>query len=100
MRVDPAATAFALRHDHYILEMIAQWTQGEAQPHLEWVQRFERAIKPFAEEGVYVNFLTDEGEARIRASYGPNYERLVQIKNRYDPDNFFHVNQNIKPTTR
>lgn len=100
MRVDPAATAFALRHDHFILEMIAQWTEGEAQPHLEWVQRFQEAIKPFAEEGVYVNFLTDEGEARIRASYGDNYERLVQVKNRYDPANFFHVNQNIKPTTR
>lgn len=99
MRVDPAETAFALRHDHSILEMIAQWAEGEAQPHTEWVQRFERAIKPFAEEGVYVNFLTDEGEARIRASYGPNYERLVQVKNDYDPTNFFHVNQNIKPTT-
>ena len=100
MRVDPAETAFALRHDHSILEMIAQWAEGEAQPHMEWVQRFETAIKPFAEEGVYVNFLTDEGEARIRASYGPNYERLVQVKNRYDPQNFFHVNQNIKPTMR
>jgi hypothetical protein len=98
MRVDPAETAFALRHDHSILEMIAQWSQREAQPHMEWVHRFGRAIKPFAEEGVYVNFLADEGEARIRASYGPNYERLVQIKNRYDPENFFHVNQNIKPT--
>lgn len=100
MRIDPGTMAFNLRHDHYILEMIAQWTEGEAQPHLEWVQRFQEAIKPFAEEGVYVNFLTDEGEARIRASYGPNYERLVQVKNRYDPTNFFHVNQNIKPTTR
>ncbi len=99
MRVDPAATAFALRHDHYILEMIAQWVEGQAQPYIEWVQRFEGAIKPFAEEGVYVNFLTDEGEARVRASYGANYERLVQIKNRYDPENFFHVNQNIKPMT-
>ncbi len=98
MRVDPDATAFAQRHDHYILEMIAQWAEGEAQPHMEWVHRFGAAIKPFASEGVYVNFLTEEGEARIRASYGLNYERLVQIKNRYDPTNFFHINQNIKPT--
>jgi FAD/FMN-containing dehydrogenase len=98
MRVDPDATAFAQRHDHYILEMIAQWAEDEAQPHMEWVHRFGAAIKPFASEGVYVNFLTEEGEARIRASYGLNYERLVQIKNRYDPTNFFHINQNIKPT--
>jgi FAD/FMN-containing dehydrogenase len=68
--------------------------------HLEWVHCFGRAIKPFAEEGVYVNFLADEGEAHIRASYGDNYKRLAQVKNRYDPTNFFHVNQNIKPATR
>jgi FAD/FMN-containing dehydrogenase len=97
MRVPPGATAFAQRHDHYILEMVAQWAEGEAQPHMDWVHRFGKAIKPFAEEGVYVNFLMEEGESRIRASYGPNYERLVQVKNRYDPSNFFHVNQNIKP---
>jgi FAD/FMN-containing dehydrogenase len=97
MRVPPDATAFAQRHDHYILEMIAQRADGEAQPYLEWVHRFGSAIKPFAEEGVYVNFLAEEGEARIRASYGSNYERLVQVKNKYDPANFFHVNQNIKP---
>ena len=97
MRIDPAATAFALRHDHYILEMIAQWEQGEAQPHRDWVHRFKTAIEPSASEGVYVNFLGEEGEARIRASYGPNYERLARIKSEYDPTNFFHVNQNIKP---
>jgi hypothetical protein len=97
MRIDPGTTAFALRHDHYILEMFAGWAEGEAKPHLDWLQQFQAAIKPFASEGVYVNFLADEGDARIRASYGPNYERLVQVKNRYDPTNFFHVNQNIKP---
>jgi Berberine and berberine like len=98
MRVAPAATAFAQRHDHFIVEMIAGWTEGEAQPHREWVSHFASAIAPCAEQGVYVNFLADEGEARIRASYGPNYTRLVQIKNSYDPENVFHVNQNIRPT--
>lgn len=98
MRIDPGATAFALRHEHYILEMIAQWSEGEAQPHTEWAHQFWAAIKPFASEGVYVNFLSEEGEARVRASYGTNYERLVRVKNAYDPTNFFHINQNIKPT--
>ncbi|SRR6266487_57578 len=98
MRVAPDAMAFALRHDHFIVEMIAGWTEGEARPHREWVSHFASAIVPFVDQGVYVNFLVDEGEARIRASYGPNYERLVQIKNRYDPENVFHMNQNIRPT--
>ncbi len=50
---------------------------------------------------ILMSLLTvDEGESRIRASYGDNYERLVQVKNKYDPTNFFHVNQNIKPTVK
>jgi FAD/FMN-containing dehydrogenase len=48
--------------------------------------------------GVYVNFLGNEGEEQVRASYGVNYERLVALKNRYDPTNFFRFNQNIRPT--
>ena len=47
---------------------------------------------------VYVNYLEDEGAERVRAAYGPNYDRLVALKNKYDPTNFFHINQNIRPT--
>ena len=51
------------------------------------------------EVGVYVNYLDkDEGEARVKAAYGPNYERLVAVKKKYDPTNFFRLNHNIKPT--
>jgi hypothetical protein len=57
-----------------------------------------RVTAPSA-NGVYVNYLGDEGDARVRAAYGPNYERLVALKKKYDPTNFFHLNQNIKPTT-
>ncbi len=53
--------------------------------------------EPFASQRTYVNFLNDEGAARVRAAYGPNYERLVALKTEYDPDNLFHLNQNIKP---
>ncbi len=54
-------------------------------------------MEPYFEEGVYVNYLSeDEGEARVKAAYGPNYERLVAVKKKYDPSNFFHLNQNIK----
>ena len=48
--------------------------------------------------GVYSNYLQDEGEARLKAAYGPNYDRLVALKNVYDPTNFLRLNQNIKPT--
>jgi FAD/FMN-containing dehydrogenase len=55
-------------------------------------------MEPFAARGVYVNFLGNEGEERIRASYGANYARLVTLKNTYDPTNLFRMNQNIQPT--
>jgi FAD/FMN-containing dehydrogenase len=48
--------------------------------------------------GAYVNFMMDEGDDRIKATYRENYDRLVALKNKYDPTNLFHVNQNIKPT--
>ena len=54
-------------------------------------------MEPFATTGVYVNFLGDDGNARVRACYRNNYERLVALKHTYDPTNFFHINQNIKP---
>ena len=101
-RVPPTGTAFAQRHESYILGMFAAWTDtdDEAQKHMEWTRSFWTATRRFASPGVYVNFLGDEGDERIRASYGVNYERLVALKNRYDPTNFFHLNQNIQPTVK
>jgi hypothetical protein len=55
-------------------------------------------MAPYSTGGVYVNFVSQEGEERVRAAYGANYDRLVDLKNRYDPTNFFRLNQNIKPT--
>jgi FAD/FMN-containing dehydrogenase len=63
----------------------------------EWVQSFWAALEPY-HQSVYVNFLMDEGKERIRQAYGPKrYERLLALKQRYDPDNFFRLNQNIRP---
>jgi hypothetical protein len=64
----------------------------------KWTKDYHDAIHPFAAGGAYVNFMMDEGEDRVKASYKYNYDRLVSIKNKYDPKNFFRVNQNIKPT--
>ncbi len=62
-----------------------------------WAVEYSDAIRPHASGAGYVNFMMDEGQDRVRATYGPNYERLVEVKRRYDPDNVFHVNQNIRP---
>ncbi len=66
---------------------------------ISWTKNFYDAVHPFSAGGAYVNFLMgDEGEGRVKATYGDNYERLTKIKKKYDPDNFFRVNQNIKPS--
>jgi hypothetical protein len=65
----------------------------------EWARDYWEALHPYSEEGAYVNFMMEEGEDRIRAAYGDNYERLQEVKAEYDPDNFFDVNQNIEPAS-
>lgn len=62
-----------------------------------WAKDYWSALHPYSAGGAYVNFMMDEGEDRVKATYGQNYDRLVMIKNKYDPDNLFRVNQNIKP---
>jgi FAD/FMN-containing dehydrogenase len=62
-----------------------------------WAKDYWAAVHPYSLGGAYVNFMMDAGVDRIKATYRDNYDRLVEIKRKYDPDNFFHVNQNIKP---
>jgi FAD/FMN-containing dehydrogenase len=96
-RVGPSETAFALREESYVISVLAAWDGGQAQRHVAWVRACWRALSPYARSGVYVNFLGNEGEERVRAAYGVNYERLIALKNTYDPTNFFSLNQNIQP---
>ena len=63
----------------------------------EWTKDYYDAIHPYSAGGAYINFMMDEGEDRVKASYGDNYDRLAKIKTKYDPNNLFRVNQNIKP---
>jgi FAD/FMN-containing dehydrogenase len=65
---------------------------------ISWAKEYADALQPYSAGGAYVNFMMDEGQERIRATYRDNYERLVEIKNEYDPTNLFRVNQNIRPT--
>jgi FAD/FMN-containing dehydrogenase len=66
---------------------------------VNWARQYWEDVHPYSAGGAYVNFMMEEGQERVKASYRDNYERLAAIKGRYDPTNFFRVNQNIKPTT-
>jgi hypothetical protein len=98
---DLKCASYSLRDVPYVMNIVAAWNSYEAndaEKHMQWAYKLQAAIQPFAENGVYTNFLGDEGEEQIRSSYGINYKRLVALKNKYDPTNFFQLNQNIKPT--
>lgn len=99
-RVNKQDTAFSHRQAQYSCLVVGVWRdRDESEQHIQWAHKVWDAVRPFLAEGVYVNYLGEgEGEARVRAAYGPNYERLVAVKKKYDPSNFFRLNQNIKPT--
>jgi hypothetical protein len=100
-RVDPTATAFPHRDEHYDFLILSQWADpAESERNVQWTRAFFEAMQPYFEEGVYVNNLGDEGEDRVQAAYGVNYGRLSTLKSRYDPTNLFRLNQNIKPTAQ
>jgi FAD/FMN-containing dehydrogenase len=97
-RVPADATAFAHRASKIMVNVAALYEQVDDRPRYEeWVQAFADAIRQ-DDQGAYVNFLEDEGEERVRAAYpGATWDRLREIKRRYDPTNLFHLNQNIPP---
>jgi FAD/FMN-containing dehydrogenase len=97
-RIDPSQTAFALREEGFVISIVAAWDDGAADQHIAWTDKCWLALEPYSSSGVYVNFLGDEEEGQVRAAYGANHERLVTLKNRYDPTNCFALNQNITPT--
>jgi FAD/FMN-containing dehydrogenase len=97
-RVGSAETAFAHRDAQFVHIIGAAYPDPADTPdHVAWVREYWSALRPHV-SGSYVNFLMDEGEARVRGSYGGNYERLTELKQRYDPNNLFRMNQNIKPS--
>jgi FAD/FMN-containing dehydrogenase len=96
-RVGVSETAFPMRDPHYEFMYQAAWQGDGAERHVQWARQTYQALQRFTSQRTYVNFLADEGKGRVRAAYGPNYERLAAIKTKYDPDNLFHLNQNIKP---
>jgi FAD/FMN-containing dehydrogenase len=97
-RPAPSSAAYAHRDAKFVMNVHGRWeSPADDKVGIRWARDFFKASAPFASGGVYVNFLTaDEGD-RLRSAYGPNYDRLAQVKRKYDPDNLFRVNQNIEP---
>jgi FAD/FMN-containing dehydrogenase len=99
-RFEADRTAFGQRDAHFNLVVIASWTDpAESDANVAWARGLIAAVQPFTTGGVYFNYLgTDDGADRVRAAAGRNYERLVEVKRKYDPANMFRYNQNIKPS--
>jgi FAD/FMN-containing dehydrogenase len=96
-RIPRGATAYPHRDTIFVLNVHTRWEdKGHDTMCVEWARKFADATARFATGGVYVNFIS-EGEQRVPAAFGENYQRLEKVKKAYDPDNFFRVNQNIKP---
>jgi hypothetical protein len=98
-RVETDATAFAHRDQAYFVAIIGLWLDAaeDAAVHRGWTESLWQAVRPEG-SGVYVNFLENEGAARVHEAYPPaTYARLQEIKRRYDPENLFRFNQNIPP---
>jgi hypothetical protein len=89
------------RDAHYALGVNGMWDPEEprAETFRQWVRDAWRRLRPFSTGRTYINFQTaDEDASRVRATYGANFDRLVQVKDTYDPDNVFRVNRNILPS--
>ena len=98
-RIDRDATAYSLRDDQWDYDVISQWNDpAETAGHIQWTRDYWRAVEPFASGEVYVNHLDAEEAGRLTGAYSRNYDRLIALKNKYDPTNLFRMNQNIKPT--
>jgi FAD/FMN-containing dehydrogenase len=93
-----ASAAYGQRDTKFVMNVHGRWEDPAADKlGIGWARDFFNAAAPFATGGAYVNFLTADEADRVRAAYGPNYDRLAQVKRKYDPDNLFRMNQNIEP---
>jgi FAD/FMN-containing dehydrogenase len=101
-RISPDATAFAHRKASYNFLLLGSWEEPAQSPEgMRWVEEFWEGMKPAIGDRVYVNYLgIDESAERVRGAYGENYQRLLAVKNKYDPTNFFRMNQNIQASPK
>jgi FAD/FMN-containing dehydrogenase len=97
-RVGPDDTAFAYRDCTYAMVLLAGWTDpARDTERIGWLRRYYDALRPFTEPGGYINFMQHDDLGKVRDNYRQSYDRLVGVKRTYDPDNLFHLNQNVTP---
>jgi FAD/FMN-containing dehydrogenase len=97
-RVGVHDTAFAHRDMKFAPVIAAQWMEpADNEANIAWTREYAAALAPHSALGGYINFMDTEDQNRVTDNYGPNWDRLVEVKSKYDPGNLFHVNQNIKP---
>ena len=95
-RVEPTATAYPHREPGHNLLLISQWTDPAGTDRgIAWARTTFEELAPHMAERSYTNYLPADDHDRVRQAYGVNYDRLVELKRRYDPNNLFHLNQNI-----
>jgi FAD/FMN-containing dehydrogenase len=98
-RIGADSTAYRHRDAEYIMNVHGRWDNAADDDRcIAWCRELFDASTPYATGGVYVNFMTEEEQQRVQEAYGDSYDRLVQLKNKYDPKNMFRLNQNIQPT--
>jgi hypothetical protein len=92
------ATAFAYRDANFATVIAGMWPDpAQNKANIKWVRDYYDATAPQSEAGGYINFMSEDDQSRIKDNYKGNYNRLVDVKRKYDHDNLFHMNQNIKP---
>lgn len=97
-RVPQSATAYTARDSQFVLNVHGRWADPANDAKcVGWARDLFKAASPFAAAGAYVNFLTQDEQDRVKAAYGGNYDRLAQLKKKYDPTNLFQLNANIRP---
>jgi FAD/FMN-containing dehydrogenase len=97
-RVGPDETAFAYRNATFAMVIVAAWQDPAVdRDRIQWVRDYYNATAPYSERGGYINFMADDDQFRVNDNYGAHFKRLTEVKRTYDPDNLFHLNQNIPP---
>jgi hypothetical protein len=97
-QVEAGETAFGDRSAPFILTLLANWSEASADAsHISWVRGLFSRLRSAMRPGVYVNFMSGDEQDRVPEAYRERWDRMVAVKSRYDPNNFFRLNQNVPP---
>jgi len=97
-RVAATETGFGDRSSPYVLNLLGNWSEkSEDAANISWVRNLFQSLRPSMTPGVYINFMSGDEDDRVREAYHERWQRLISVKSRYDPENFFRLNQNIPP---